>query len=525
MDSPARHDRPFVLLTGGTGLVGGLLLARLLHSGIPVALLVRGNRRQSGFVRVEAMMRRLEARFERLFVRPVVLEGDLCRPELGLSDSDLQWLATNCGSVIHSAANLLFRPADEHPENEPYKTNVDGTRHLLDVVTATHIAEWHYVSTAYVAGLRSGLILEQESNVGQQFGNDYERSKVIAEEMLQTSPAIRSLTVYRPSIVIDLHPKTSMRSDQTINSAFMMYQTLSRRFGLLEHRESFRRLGFSGEERKNIVTVDWVAAMIVEIYRRPALHGSTYHLTNPNGTSVSHLEDGFRAALLSSGAEFPPQPASVTALIDKQAAPFVAAFKPYFKDDPEFDRTNTIRALDVCGASDQSELTVENLRDFCMRQTQPAVLTGLSGDAAGRSVWKQFVLSTERSSGLLNHDATHRSTLIGLELSGHDGGQWLVEQTANGISLQQTTTLFAPVCWITTARTMNELIDDQLSVRRALESGRLMLEANLCNSGTTPERTAEQAEQLIGQFERLITEVHRSTADFHGRRSEVAYVR
>ena len=525
MDSPARHDRPFVLLTGGTGLVGGLLLARLLHSGIPVALLVRGNRRQSGVMRVEAMMRRLEERFERLFVRPVVLDGDLCQPELGLSDSDRQWLAANCGSVIHSAANLLFRPAGEHPENEPYRTNVDGTRHLLDVMTATHIAEWHYVSTAYVAGLRSGLILEEESNVGQQFGNDYERSKVIAEEMLQTSPAIRSLTVYRPSIVIDLHPMTSMRSDQTINSAFVMYQTLSRRFGLLEHRESFRRLGFSGEERKNIVTVDWVTTMIAEIYRRPALHGLTYHLTSPNGTSVSHLEDGFRAAVLSSGAELPPQPVSVTALIDKQAAPFVAAFKPYFKDDPEFDRTNTLHAVDVCGVSDQSELTVENLRDFCMRQARPIVPTDLSEETAGRSIWKQFVLSAERSSGVLNHDAAHLGTLTGLELSGRDGGQWLVEQTANGISLLQAARLFAPVCWIATARTMNELIDDRLSVRRALETGRLMLEANLRNGGTTPELTAAQTEQLISQFERLITDVRGATADFLGRRSEVAYVR
>lgn len=525
MNSPARHDRPFVLLTGGTGLVGGLLLAQLLHFGIPVTLLVRGNRRQPGVVRVETVMRRLEERFERLFVRPVVLDGDLCQPGLGLSDPDRQWLAANCGSVIHSAANLLFRPAGEHPENEPYRTNVDGTRHLLDMMTAIHITEWHYVSTAYVAGLRSGRILEEESNAGQQFGNDYERSKLIAEEMLRTSPAIRSLTVYRPSIVIDLHPMTCMRSDQTINSAFMLYQTLSRRFGLLEHRESFQRLGFTGEECKNIVTVDWVTTMIAEIYRRPALHGSTYHLTSRNGTSVSRLEDGFRAAVLSSGAELPPQPASVTALIDKQAAPFVAAFKPYFKDDPEFDRTNTMRAVDICGASDQSELTVEHLRDFCMRQSQPTRPADLSEETAGRSIWQQFVLSAERSSGLLNHDAVDRGTLIGLELSGREGGQWLVEQTANGILLQQAATVFAPVCWITTARNMNELIDGRLSVRRALETGTLMLEADLSIGGTAPELTTAQAEQLIRQFERLIRGIPGSITDFRGQTSEVAYAR
>ena len=156
MDTPARHDRPFVLLTGGTGLVGGLVLAQLMRNEIPVALVVRGNRRQLAVERVDILMRRLEERFGRLFVRPVVLEGDMCQPGLGLSDADRRWIAANCGSVIHSAANLLFRPASEHPDNEPYRTNVEGTRYLLEVMISAQITEWHYVSTAYIAGLRVG---------------------------------------------------------------------------------------------------------------------------------------------------------------------------------------------------------------------------------------------------------------------------------------------------------------------------------------------------------------------------------
>jgi thioester reductase-like protein len=143
-----------------------------------------------------------------LFVRPVVLDGELCSAGLGLSEIDHAWLKANCGSVIHSAANLLFKPASEHPDNEPYRTNVDGTRNLLELASSAGINEWHYVSTAYIAGLRTGRILERESNVGQEFGNDYERSKTMSEQMLRQSQQITSLTVYRPSIVIDLHPTT-----------------------------------------------------------------------------------------------------------------------------------------------------------------------------------------------------------------------------------------------------------------------------------------------------------------------------
>ncbi|MEJ7591360.1 MAG: SDR family oxidoreductase [Planctomycetaceae bacterium] len=268
MDTPARHNRPFVLLTGGTGLLGGLVLAQLMKNEIPVVVLVRGNRRQTAVERAEFLMRRLEERFGRHFVRPVVLAGDLCQPGLGLSDADRRWIASNCGSVIHSAANLLFRPASEHPDNEPYRTNVEGTRQLLEVMTAAQITELHYVSTAYIAGLRNGIILELESDVGQQFGNDYERSKTLAERMLRQATAIESLTVYRPSIVIDLHPTSSLRSDQTIHSAFAMFQALSQRFGLPDRGEWTHRLGFGGHERKNIVTVDWVATMIAQIYRQ-----------------------------------------------------------------------------------------------------------------------------------------------------------------------------------------------------------------------------------------------------------------
>ena len=526
LESQPRH---FVLLTGSTGLVGGLVLARLLACQIPVAVLVRGNRRQTAVERIEAVMGRLEERFGKLFVRPVVLDGDLCQPGLGLSETDRRWIAANCGSVIHSAANLLFRPASEHPDNEPYRTNVDGTRHLLEVATAARITEWHYVSTAYVAGLRNGRILEQECNVGQQFGNDYERSKVMAEDMLRTSPVIRSLTVYRPSIVIDLHPTTSMRSDQTINSAFVMFQTLSKQFGLPERGEWFRRLGFGGEERKNIVTVDWVAAMIAEIYRRPALHGSAYHLTSLTGTSASTLEDGFRAAVQSSGMKLPPRRAEATALIDEHAAPFVTAFKPYFKDDPQFDRCNTLRAMDVCGEADLQELTVEKLRDFCMRQTKPTgvgpgatnVARVSDAGAAGPSSWSGFISSFENRSSPGVCSSSQR--LIGLEISGTDGGQWLIEIASSRVNVFVGAANIAPVRWIAASSTMNALLSREMSVIVAMGNGLLLLESDAVVAASSfPVHSSTQP--IIEQFSNLIAAFQNHNRSHQSRSSEVTYV-
>ena len=518
----AGQDRPFVLLTGATGLVGGLVLARLLSCELPVAVLVRGNRRQSAQERIESLMRRLEERFQRLFVRPVVLDGELCSAGLGLSGTDHAWLNANCGSVIHSAANLLFKPASEHPDNEPYRTNVDGTRNLLELAASAGINEWHYVSTAYIAGLRTGRVLERESNVGQEFGNDYERSKTMSEQMLRQSQQITSLTVYRPSIVIDLHPTTSMRSDQTINSAFVMFQALSQRFGLPERGDWFRRLGFSGHERKNIVTVDWVAAMIAEIYRRPALHGDTYHLTSAAGTSASELEDGFRAAVLEGGVKLPSRRVEAMAQIDEQAAPFVAAFKPYFKDDPVFDRTNTVYAMQLCKEADLPQLTVERLRDFCMRQTKPGgppTVLRLTPSA-----WDQFRFDCDRS---VDQADLLPANVFGIEVCGPCGGQWVVEENRRGWTVRTAHAGNAPSRLIVSSTVFGELTTGHKTVAQAFVAGVLLTESDFYHDHHALQgRTLQLGPStgLIESFSKLIAAVQRHASQVSNK-SEVAYVR
>jgi len=503
------QQRPFVLLTGSTGLVGGQVLARLAKHEIPVAVLVRSNRRQTAVERIEALMLRLEERFGRLLVRPVVLDGDICQAELGLSEFDRRWITAHCGSVIHSAASLLFRPASEHPDNEPYRTNLDGTANLLNVMNAAGITEWHYVSTAYIAGLRDGTIFENESDVGQQFGNDYERSKTLAENLLRQSAAIESLSVYRPSIVIDLHPTTSMKSDQTINTAFGVFKSMSQRFGLPERGEAFRRLGFLGDERKNIVTVDWVAEMITQIYRRPALHGATYHLTSRHGTSMSLLEDSFLAAVRNSGLKLPAQRSDATDLIAEHTAPFVAAFKPYFRDDPRFDRTNTVQAIKTCSIADTVELTVEYLRDFCLLQTKsnsPAPVLKLKPSA-----WCQILTELEPRSRVSIEQKRNVDSVIGLTLTGPGGGQWLIETETRTAVIQAASANSASVRWFAAADTMNALIQNQLTVENAVEAGQLLIEidtlfeaSDLTGNPSDTEKHIHKFAEMTASFQRMV---------------------
>jgi len=197
MPSP---DRRHLLLTGSTGLLGSYLVRDLLLDGQPLALLVRGSRRESPQARIEQIVTRWEVELGKRLPRPRVFAGDLSSPLCGLGGADVSWIARNCSDLLHNAASLSFRGSDR--QAEPWLSNVTGTRNVLDLVHAADIEHLHHVSTAYVCGLRSGRVLEEEADVGQDFANDYERSKVEAEKMVRSAEGPSSVSVYRPSIIV-----------------------------------------------------------------------------------------------------------------------------------------------------------------------------------------------------------------------------------------------------------------------------------------------------------------------------------
>ncbi len=149
-----------VLLTGVTGFVGEALLERLL-SDVPEAKLVVLVRARGGLSAHDRVTRLLDkpaftALRERLgqalpgFVdeRITVIEGDLA----GMPD-----LPPDLDTVIHCAGEVSFDP----PIDDGFATNLGGVQELLRAIRAggsrPHIV---HVSTAYVAGLRSGWIPE-----------------------------------------------------------------------------------------------------------------------------------------------------------------------------------------------------------------------------------------------------------------------------------------------------------------------------------------------------------------------------
>ena len=71
------------LLTGATGLLGRYLLRELLLRNQPVAVVVRPSKFETAAQRIDSVLAHWENQWQRWLPRPVVLQGDVNRPDLG----------------------------------------------------------------------------------------------------------------------------------------------------------------------------------------------------------------------------------------------------------------------------------------------------------------------------------------------------------------------------------------------------------------------------------------------------------
>jgi nucleoside-diphosphate-sugar epimerase len=334
------------LLTGASGLLGGQLMARLLDRGNQLAVLVRPSAKLSGRERIEAILAREEATLGRLLPRPVVLEGDLTAPSCGLADAEIIWLKRACGAVLHNAASLEFIGADR--AGEPWQTNVTGTTNLLGLVERAGIEEFHHVSTAYVCGLTPGPIPEGPSTGEHGFRNDYEASKHEAERLVRSARFLREPTFYRPAVIVG-DSRTGATTTYHGMMAMLQLMTVIVR-SLPADENGFRkvslRLAMTGEEKRNMIPVDWVADVIARLFADPAARGQTIHLAPEKPITIRQIIDFTSSYLNSGGVEFcgPTKPAELND-VESFAYGGKGLYEAYEQTDPIFETGNLKRLV------------------------------------------------------------------------------------------------------------------------------------------------------------------------------------
>lgn len=332
-------DRRSILITGGTGILGSWVLAKALERGYAPVVLMRDATLDHARDRLRAVLA-LPGCAHRLDEISIVL-GDTCTPGLGLSDAQRDTIRDGLGMVIHCAASISFNPKKDF---ELQAANVDGLRHMMDLLDGTDVPLYH-VSTAYVAGMHSGRVMEQEL-LDTPCKNTYERTKREAEHIfrdaLQSGKARGA--VFRPSIIVGAENDGLISQFHNFYSILRMVDVIQH--GLLPAGESLRLQG-NPTSTLNLAPVDWVAEALWKIVEREGASGQTYHLTNANPCPQEVLNEWATRTLKTVGSQmgFQTRLDGEVTRAEQVANASLTLYRAYLQDEPIFDRTNTDRAL------------------------------------------------------------------------------------------------------------------------------------------------------------------------------------
>lgn len=344
--------KKYTLLTGATGFIGQYVLERLLLLDVPVVTIGRPKGTLSAKDRVLSVVKDLSQRTGKDLPQPVVFTGDLTEEDLGLDDFALEWFNANCKQVLHNAASIRFH-CDGDRTKDPWLSNYTGTCNVVELCKQSDIDAFHHVSTAYVCGTRRDTVYESELDCGQGFANDYQESKVAAEKHIRSQDFLKSKTFYRPGIVVG-----DSRNGFTTAPDFGLYHYIEFNWNIAKMLRAATgesgplqlpfRLQMTGEERRNLITVDWVADAIVYLMTHPEHHNETYHLTPEHPVNSRQVIKAITDYFQFEGVECVGNkeiPKSEQSDIERMFYDFASTFEEYWDDEPLYDRTNTNRVL------------------------------------------------------------------------------------------------------------------------------------------------------------------------------------
>jgi thioester reductase-like protein len=271
-----------VFLTGFPGFIAGRLVARLATPETQFFLLVQPQFLEKAAQEVEKIAAETNIPLENF----ALIEGDITRENLGISEEDLETVTAETTDVFHLAA--IYDLAVE--KDLAYRVNVEGTRKVNELVKKMpRLKRYNYVSTCYVAGKRTGEILETELEHDAGFRNYYEETKYFAEVEVEKLKDALPVTIFRPSVVVgDSRTGETAKYDGIYSVIFYL-----RKFPAL------LRLINVGNKlvRLNLVPVDFVVEGIAALSKDEAAVGKTVALADPNPLSTEEICNALAEAM------------------------------------------------------------------------------------------------------------------------------------------------------------------------------------------------------------------------------------
>ncbi|KAG5666417.1 hypothetical protein PVAND_014446 [Polypedilum vanderplanki] len=225
---PEFYSGKNIFITGGTGFLGKAIVEKLLRSCPEIDriyLLARAKKNKTASERIQEITDAplfdvIRAKNPEIFKKISLLEGDIIKENLGLSDNDLKIFYEKVNVIIHSAATISF--------NEPLKiavnTNLQPIKELIKLARKTKRLDCLiHISTIYTNWFErdirekiykpkydpneiiemSKTLTDEELNKISLMGhaNTYTFTKSLAEYLLSQEGHDLPAVIFRPSVV------------------------------------------------------------------------------------------------------------------------------------------------------------------------------------------------------------------------------------------------------------------------------------------------------------------------------------
>lgn len=327
-----------IFLTGFPGFIAGRLVRRLATEGARFLLLV-----QPAFMeRAREDLARIASETDSDIENFRLIEGDITRPDLGMAPLELESARRETTILFHLAA--IYDLAVER--GLAMRVNVEGTRNVNQfALSLRNLRQYHYVSTCYVAGLRTGVILESELRHDAGFRNFYEETKYLAELEVDALKQRLPVTIHRPSVVCG----------DSLTGETAKYDGIYYLIHYLRKRPSLLSLVNIGNSRVslNLVPVDFLVEAMTALMKDERAVGATLQLADPNPLTTHELFEAIAKALAGRGSRITAPAKLVRSSLSLPFSPTITGLPhagvPYFFLNQTYDTLLSRELLEAHG--------------------------------------------------------------------------------------------------------------------------------------------------------------------------------
>lgn len=260
------------VFTGFPGFIATCLMEACVRKGWVVAAIVLPSEMEKAQKQASILEQRTGCAPIRLMPGDITIEG------LALSGEDRSWLEKQQLAFWHLAA--IYDLAV--PEDIAHKVNVLGTQHVNELMQRLgNLERYMYFSTAYIAGKREGLLLEDELIRPKAFKNHYEETKFEAELLVEQLKKEVPTTIIRPGIV----------RGHSISGVTPKFDGPYFFLNMIDRMKKLPAIPYIGRSNTsiNVVPVDYIVDASIYLSELPEAESATVHLTDPDPHPVEEV--------------------------------------------------------------------------------------------------------------------------------------------------------------------------------------------------------------------------------------------